>query len=279
MNKQLYPCLWFDGNGREAAEFYSSVFDHGAIIEQAPMVSVFTVENTRLMILDGGPGFSPNQAVSYYVYCGSAEKLDRLYTALVTGGTVLMAPGKYEWSDRYCWLSDKYGVSWQLDADDAGSDQKIFPTLLFANEKRGRVKEAQQYYRQVFPEGKVLLEAPYPADAGFPEGTLLFTQFALLDCKFNAMSSSIPHDFDFTEGNSFVVECASQAEIDYYWNELTQGGQESMCGWLKDRFGVSWQIVPRNIGTLMNHPQKGPAVVSALMKMRKIDVEVLKNAG
>lgn len=128
-----------------------------------------------------------------------------------------------------------------------------------------------------FPESRTLLEAPYPPEADLPEGTLLFTQFKLNGLIFNAMSSSIPHDFDFSEGNSFVVGCRNQAEIDVYWNVLLQDGEESMCGGLKDRFGVSGQIVPARLGELVNDEKKGDRVMQALMKMRKIDLGILES--
>ena len=86
------------------------------------------------------------------------------------------------------------------------------------------------------------------------------------------------HQFKFNEGVSFVVECEKQEEIDYYWNKLTEGGKESRCGWLVDKFGVSWQIVPAIIGSLMTDPEKVPRVMQAVMKMKKLDIETLVNA-
>jgi predicted 3-demethylubiquinone-9 3-methyltransferase (glyoxalase superfamily) len=84
--------------------------------------------------------------------------------------------------------------------------------------------------------------------------------------------------FNFTEAVSFVVDCETQEEIDYYWNRLTEGGQESMCGWLKDKFGVSWQIVPAVLGKLMSDPEKGQRVIQAFLKMKKFDIKALENA-
>lgn len=84
--------------------------------------------------------------------------------------------------------------------------------------------------------------------------------------------------YKFNEAVSFVVDCENQEEIDYYWNKLTQGGEESKCGWLKDQFGVSWQIVPKILGELMNDPEKAPRVVQAFMQMKKFDIEKLLRA-
>ena len=92
------------------------------------------------------------------------------------------------------------------------------------------------------------------------------------------MDSSLPHPFSFSEGISLVVECETQEEIDYYWNKLTQGGEESMCGWLKDKFGVSWQIVPAVLGKLMSDSERAPRVVQAFLQMKKFDIEKLIKA-
>lgn len=93
-----------------------------------------------------------------------------------------------------------------------------------------------------------------------------------------AMDSSLPHQFSFAEGVSMVVTCENQAEIDYYWSRLTEGGQESQCGWLKDKYGVSWQVVPAILGQLMSNSDKAPNVVQAFMQMTKLDIEQLVNA-
>ena len=99
------------------------------------------------------------------------------------------------------------------------------------------------------------------------------------DVVFMAMDGFGPHEFAFSEGLSFVVECKDQAEIDYYWQKLMEGGgEESMCGWLKDPFGVSWQIIPANISQLIMDAERGQLAMQALLKMRKIDIAVLENA-
>lgn len=279
MNTGLYPCLWFDNQGKEAADLYCSVFEDAAILAHTPMVTTFKAEGVKLMALNGGPYFKVNPAVSYYVYCSGEEKFKRLYEALSAGGGILMPPGRYAWSEKYAWIADRYGVNWQLDINKPNTGQKIVPALLFANNKMQKVREARDYYCRIFPDSRVLMEAPYGGEADLPEGTLLFTRFQLNGFTMNATSSTLKHDFDFTEGNSFVVECETQEEIDRYWTDLTDGGEESQCGWLKDRFGVSWQIIPSILGKLMTDPAKSAAVNAALMKMKKIDLGTLKSAG
>lgn len=230
------------------------------------------------MGLNGGPKYKVSPAVSYYVYCGNENEIDRIYKLLSENGTVMMPLDKYDWSEKYAWVMDRFGVNWQLDIHDIKSTQKIVPALLFANEKYTRVKEAVANYTNIFSGSKILLEAPYPQQAGLPEGTLLFAQFILNDFVFNAMSSTIKHEFDFTPGNSFVIECVDQQEIDHFWDRLGNGGRYDMCGWLADKYGVSWQVIPSILPSLMADPVKGPAVIQAFLKMKKFEIAALLNA-
>jgi predicted 3-demethylubiquinone-9 3-methyltransferase (glyoxalase superfamily) len=274
----MYPCLWFESGAKEAADFYCSVFKDARILSESPIVATFELSGTKFMALNGGPMYRVNPAVSYFVYCGSDTEIDRIYAALAEGGQVLMALDTYDWAEKYAWLTDRYGVSWQLDRDDINSTQKIVPSFLFANEKMALVKRAMTHYAGIFKSSRILLEAPYPESADVPDGMLLFAQFKLNDFIFNAMSSTYPHEFDFTHGNSFVIECETQDEIDHYWNRLGEGGEFSMCGWLADKYGISWQVIPAVLAELMADPEKGPRVVQAFLKMQKFDIEALLKA-
>lgn len=137
----------------------------------------------------------------------------------------------------------------------------IYPCLWFD----GQAKAAADFYCSVFKDSKITSESP------------MVVTFELLGQKYMGLNGG--PEFKANEAVSFVIECKDQQEIDYYWDKLISGGgEESMCGWLKDRFGFSWQVIPSNIGELMNDPGRGNRVVEELMKMRKIDVEVLMNA-
>jgi predicted 3-demethylubiquinone-9 3-methyltransferase (glyoxalase superfamily) len=278
MENTLYPCLWFDGNAKQAAEFYCSVFEQAKILQETPMVTTFEIRGTKFMGLNGGPMYKINSSISFFVYCGSEQEIDRLYKIFTEGGSVLMPLGAYNWSKKYAWVIDKFGVNWQLDIDDIRSEQKIVPTLLFANQKNESVKSAVTHYQSVFSNSKILLEAPYGADSQLPAGTLLFAQMKLSDFILNAMSSTLPHDFDFTPGVSFVIECEDQQQIDYYWEKLGKDGRYSMCGWLEDKFGVSWQVVPTILSKLMADPERSPRVIQAFLKMQKFEIDKLMHA-
>ena len=137
---------------------------------------------------------------------------------------------------------------------------EIYPCLWFD----GQAKAAAEFYCSVFKNAKILSESP------------MVVMFELNGKKFMGLNGG-PH-FTFTEAVSFVVNCDSQEEIDYYWQVLTEGGEESMCGWLKDKYGLSWQIVPAEIGKLLSDQSKGDRVVKALMSMKKLDIHALSNA-
>lgn len=280
MQAKIHPCLWFNDNAKAAVNYYSSVFKNVEILTENNTVIQFTINSTPFTALNGGPTFSINESISFFVYCGSDTEIDRLYTALSQVGTVLMPLGEYPWCKKYAWVKDKFGVSWQLDVDPINSTQTIVPTLLFTNDKFDKVKQASTLYQSVFPESMNLMSATYGKQAqNFPEDTLLFTQFKLNNTIFNALSSPEPHAFDFNEGISFVVQCDTQNEIDKLWNALTQdGGQESQCGWLKDKFGVSWQIIPSILSSLLSDPERAERVTQAFLKMKKMDIETLLQA-
>ena len=156
------------------------------------------------------------------------------------------------------------------------ASQKITPFLWFDTQ----AEEAANFYTSVFKNSRILHVSRY-GDAGpGPKGSAMVVNFQLAGQAFTALNGG-PR-FKFSEAFSFVVNCENQREIDEYWTKLTaDGGQESMCGWLKDKFGFSWQIVPTELGKLMTNkdPQKANRVMEALLKMRKLDVAVLKAAA
>lgn len=278
MNNSIYPCLWFDKEAHKAAAFYCDLFPNSKMEQQNSFLSTCILHNTKFMMINGGPHYKMTPAVSYYVYCGGEKEISRLYSVLSQEATVLMPLADYAWSPKYAWLQDKFGVNWQLDVHDINSSQKIVPSFLFANEKMHKLKTALKYYPSVFKNSKVLMETPYPEDANMPEEALLFAQFKLNDFILNGMSSNIEHDFDFTPGNSLVVECETQEEIDHYWEKLGKDGRHDRCGWLVDQFGISWQIIPAILSELVQDPEKGPRVQEAFMKMTKFDIETLLKA-
>lgn len=156
--------------------------------------------------------------------------------------------------------------------------QKVTPFLWFDNQ----AEEAVSFYTSIFPNSEALIITRYGEEgaevSGMPKGTVMTVAFQLDGQDFVALNGGPA--FRFNEAISFVINCDSQEEIDYYWEKLSQGGDRDaqQCGWLKDKFGVSWQIVPSMIGELLNDPDRSRNVMKALLKMKKIDLATLKKA-
>src|SRR5436190_23249178 len=161
----ITPYLWFDNQAKDAVNFYVSLFPNskttgGATVSDTPIVS-FNLWGQDFLAMNAGPMFKINPSISFYVYCGSENEIEKLYCALSEGGNVMMKLDKYPWSEKYAWVQDKFGVSWQLDIADNCCEQKILPALMFANDKFTKVKEAVNLYTSIFPDSKVMLESPY----------------------------------------------------------------------------------------------------------------------
>jgi predicted 3-demethylubiquinone-9 3-methyltransferase (glyoxalase superfamily) len=278
MNNTIYPCLWFDGNAKEAAEFYCSVFRNSKILDGNPLVVNFELNGTHIMGLNGGPMFKFNPSISMFVYCESLSETNLVWDKLIEGGKELMPIDTYPWSERYGWLEDKFGFTWQISVANPGEAKfKITPAMLFTGNQFGKATEAINFYSSVFEHSSTEMMVNYPADDP-NSGKVMYSEFNLNQYNIIAMDGPGAHQYTFNEAVSFTVSCQTQEEIDYYWNKLSEGGSEWQCGWLKDKFGVSWQIVPAILGSLMSDPSKSERVVNAFMQMKKFDIEKLVNA-
>ena len=275
MNHQIYPCLWFDGKAREAAELYCSVFKNSKITTDNGMVVLWELEGKKFMGLNGGPQYKMSPALSIFVYLPTIEEVNKAWDALIKGGKAMIPIDKQPWSERYGWLQDKYGCTWQISV---GEKKSIRPSFLFVNENFGKAEEAMQLYSSLFSDSATTTMMHYPpGDAN--AGKVMYAEFSLNGTEFSAMDGPDKHAFNFSEGVSLVISCDTQNEIDHYWNGLIKnGGEESMCGWLKDKFGVSWQVVPSMLGKLMSDPGKGQRAMQALLKMKKLEIAQLENA-
>ncbi|MBW8523636.1 VOC family protein [Chryseobacterium chendengshani] len=284
MNNNIFPCLWYDGDGKESAEFYCKVFK-GTITADTPVVLNIELFGQKLMLLNGGPQFKKNASVSFTVICDTEDEVQNYWDQLLDGGIALMPLDSYPWSKKYGWIRDKFGVTWQIYLGDQQSDQKIIPTLMFIHQNNGRAMEAMEFYTDIFPNSKIGSVLKYGDGVGdetheLPEN-VQHAHFEINGYSFFCMDNSHDHQFDFNEGISIVVMTDDQEETDHLWNSLTQnGGRESMCGWLKDKFGFSWQIVPKKLIQLMSgqDQERAQKVVQAMMKMQKIVIEDLENA-
>lgn len=284
MNNNIFPCLWFDGTGNEAAKLYTDIFG-GKITADTPVVINFELFGQKMMILNAGPQFQKNASVSFMVLCETEEEVEKYWKPLSEGGIVLMELGEYPWSKKYGWVRDKYGVTWQVHLGEKQGEQKIIPTLMFIHGNNGKAMEAMELYTRVFPHSKIGKVLKYGDDIGkesheIPEN-IQHAHFEIDHYSLFCMDNSYDHPFDFSEGISMVVMTDDQQQTDHLWNSLTaDGGRASMCGWLKDKFGLSWQIVPKKLIELMNDsdPYKAQNVMQAMSTMQKIVIADLEKA-
>jgi predicted 3-demethylubiquinone-9 3-methyltransferase (glyoxalase superfamily) len=290
MMQQIGSCLWFDNQGEEAAEFYTSLFDNSRIdgvahyTETGPgepgsvMLVSFELAGQRFIALNGGPQFTFTPSISFFVSCDTEEEIDELFARLLDGGETLMPLQAYPFAEKYAWLNDRYGLSWQLIL--ASDPQKIIPALMFTGEQAGKAQEAMELYTSLFPDSAIEAVMHYGPGQGEPEGNVAHARFRLNGQTFIAMESSQQHDFSFNNAVSLMANCDTQEEIDYLWDNLLRGGEPEQCGWLRDKYGVSWQIVPAEIGSLMDEsaPERARRVSEAVFSMVKIDLDALRQA-
>ena len=280
MKQSIYPCLWFDNQAKEAAAFYCSIFPDSKITSENLIVTNWELYGQPFMGLNGGPVFKPNPSISLFITCETNEEVDAIWNKLKEDAIIMMALGSYDWSDYYVFLEDKFGVSWQIfKGKYSDVNQKIVPSFLFTDSNFGKGNDAIAFYTTVFSNSKIEGVLFYEEKEMQQKNIVKHAQFVVNNTVFMAMDGPGNHNFSFNEGVSFVINCDTQEQIDYYWDAfVNNGGQESKCGWCKDKFGVSWQIVPTILGSLMSEPEKAARVMQAFLKMTKFDIETLVNA-
>ena len=188
----------------------------------------------------------------------------------------------YPFSELYGWLADRYGLSWQVSLAWGEETTRITPSVMFVGDHVGQAEEAINFYTSVFADSEVGELSRYTeGQEPDKEGTIAYGPFVLAGQDFAAMDSAREHDFTFNEAVSFIVDCGDQAEVDYYWEKLSAVPESEQCGWLKDKFGVSWQIVPTVLNKLVADSDRAKAnrVMEAMLQMKKLDVAALQAAA
>ncbi len=297
--QKVIPHLWFDTEAKAAAEFYTSLFSNSEVnnvstIHDTPSgdtdIVSFTLRGMSFMAISAGPYFKLNPSISFMVnFDPSKEKdaekdIDEAWKKLAEGGKILMPLQEYPFSKRYGWVQDKYGLSWQLIlTNPEGEDRPpIVPSLMFTKDVYGKAEEAVKFYVSTFKDSQLGAIMKYgPGHEPDKADAVMFSDFRLFNMWFAAMESAREHDFSFNEAISFIVKCDNQEEIDYYWEKLSAVPESEQCGWLKDKYGVSWQITPRIMDEMMatKDQAKLDRVTQAFLKMKKFDIAELERAA
>lgn len=298
--QKIVPHLWFDTQAKEAADFYVKAFGKNSrvlsstVLKDTPSgdcdVLRFEIWGFEFMSISAGPYFTPNPSISFMMnfdpsqHGDAAEDIDRVWKELSQGGKALMELGEYPFSKRYGWIQDKYGVSWQLILTDPKGEVRplVLPSLMFTKDAYGKAEEATDFYIATFKDGKRGSLARYPAGMQpDEEGKVMFTDFQLEGQWFAAMESAREHEFQFNEAVSLLVRCDTQKEIDDLWAALSAVPEAEQCGWLKDKYGVSWQISPAMMESVMEsgEEEKIARVTKAFLQMKKFDIAALRQAA
>lgn len=292
--QKIIPNLWFDHTAAEAVQFYTSAFPDSSVVATQyypheglldfqeefagkELMIEFTVAGYHLIAINAGSEFAPTPSLSLMVNFdpsrdpAAEQHLDELWNALSDGGQALMPLQSYDFSPHYGWIQDRYGFSWQLILSNPAGEPRptIVPNLLFGGGVQNQAAEASAYYRSVFPGSRAGAEVRYLQQTGpAAPGSVMFSDIEVFGQWFALMDAAVDQDFSFTSAVSLMVECDDQAEIDQYWTALSAIPEAEQCGWCTDRFGVSWQIIPANMGDLM----KTPGAFPKMLAMRKIDI-------
>lgn len=284
--------LWYDREARAAAEFYVSLFPRSKVntvhkLSGTPSGDVELVSwqlaGLPFQGMSAGPLFHFNPSISLMVMCETAAEVDTKWEELAPGGKALMPLGEYPFSRRFGWTADRFGLSWQLMfAPEVKWTQKITPVLMFTRAVAGQAEAAMNQYAAVFGGARPNIRARHGGGEGADaEGTVTYGTLELLGWDLGFSDSAGPHDFSFNEAISLAVSCDTQEEIDHYWNGLAADPAAGQCGWLKDRFGVSWQIVPAILGKLLagDDAARRARVTQAFLKMKKFNLAALERAA
>lgn len=282
--QKIVPHLWFDTQAVEAAEFYTKVFPRSEItmktqIHNTPSgdcdIVSFSLRGFEFQAISAGPYFKITPAISFLVVCQSAEEVDELWEKLIDGGQALMEINSYPFSKRYGWVMDKYGVTWQLIwiEEEHLEGRNILPCIMFVGENYGKAEEAMEYYTSLFENAKMGPISRYGEGKSPDKAEAIeHGEFTLSGQWFSILESAYDHKFSLNEAISFIYKCEDQAEIDQYWEELSAVPEAEQCGWIKDKYGLSWQITPKNMEELTSTDE----AVQAMLTMKKIEIEPLK---
>lgn len=286
---KIVPHLWYDKEAIEAVSFYVSLFENSKIISTVVLENTpsgdadaisFELAGQRFEAINGGPFFRINPSISLMVNCYSKEEVEEKWKALSEGGMELMPLGKYEFNEYYSWIQDRFGLSWQLMLmEETEALQKITPNLLFSNKVCGKAEEAVNFYNDIFMDSSIGMMSRYKdGEVANPKAKYNYLAFNLSGMNFVAMDNGYDADFDFYEAISFIIYCKDQEEMDYFMDKLSAVPEAEQCGWLKDKFGISWQTGSEEINEMLmtKDKEKKRRVIESFLEMKRLNLEELR---
>lgn len=289
--QKLIPHVWYDNKAYEAAQWYVALFDDSKITLRRTIYDTpsgdaelvnFELAGFKIASISAGPYFELNNAVSLMVGCKNIEDVDRLYKELSKDGNVLMPINAYPFSKRYGWIQDRYGLSWQLMLDENLTEKfSIRPCLLFGDGVCGKAEEAMNRLTEIIEGSKIGFISYYNvgeaqdtrAKVNYGELSLLGTECVFMDHGYGGEES-------FNEALSFIISCDDQKELDYYTDQLSYDTEAEQCGWVKDVFGISWQLNPSSLESMYQNctVEEAERMTQALLKMKRLDIRALEAA-
>lgn len=293
--QRIVPNIWTNRSADEAADFYLAAFPEARIVEKTtyPQDGLLDFQQEfagktlgisleiggyQLMLINAGDEFTLTPAISFFLNFDPAFRvdargdLDRVWQALAADGQVLMDLGEYPFSKRYGWVQDKFGVNWQIILTDPEGEPRPFvvPNLMYSGPAQNQAAEAVDFYLEVLPESKLGSRVTYPAAQGpATEDSVIFSDFQVYGHWLSAMDSGVEQPFSFNPGVSLQINVSGQAELDRIWAELSAVPEAEQCGWLTDRYGVSWQVTPDNLDELLAKP----GAFARFLQMKKIQID------
>lgn len=292
----IVPSLWFDTEAFEAADFYTSIFPDSRITNKltlpdtpsgdADLVS-FQLCGYDFTVISGGPYFKVNPLISFMIRFKliedpKGEELTKLWTALEKAGKVEVPLETTSFSEKYGVVQDRYGFAWQLMLVDEEDDKPaVMPSILFSGKQFGQAEEAMRLYTSIFKNAQIGEVSRFPIEGKADKTSGVFTEFKIEDQWFAVMDDEDDHEFQFNEAISFMVKCEDQTELDHYWGKLSAFPEFEQCGWLKDPFGLSWQIVAKDIDQMESEtssPEQIKRYMEVLLEMKKLDIAKLWSA-
>lgn len=298
MKNKIVPHLWFDTDAIHGIQFYTSLFRDSAITYQDILrdtpsgdcdIVMFHIGEQEFEAINGGPFFTHNPTQSLMVnfdpgrHADAKAYLDHVWEGLIEGGHIRIPLGSYPFSKHYGWVKDRFGIEWQLILTNEEGDERpfIMPCLSFSGERYKQAEAAGAFYVETFESGRRGTLYLYEDGQELQEeGAVMFSDIHIEDCWMVLMDGPMPPEAVFNESMSYIIYCENQEEIDGYWEKLSAVKEAEQCGWIKDKFGISWQITPIAYRDWMLTKDDGAKdrMMQAILNMKKLDIQTIEAA-